>query len=63
VIANAGVMGASQAEQLYGVEKQFWVNHVAHLETRPANSTSHIEEEKPTCRHAIGARKQSRKHS
>ncbi len=25
VIANAGVMGASQAEQLYGVEKQFWV--------------------------------------
>jgi WW domain-containing oxidoreductase len=31
VIANAGVMGASQAEQLYGVEKQFWVNHVAHF--------------------------------
>jgi WW domain-containing oxidoreductase len=24
-------MGASQAEQLYGVEKQFWVNHVAHF--------------------------------
>src|SRR5712675_817143 len=31
VIANAGVMGASQAEQLHGVEKQFWVNHVAHF--------------------------------
>src|SRR5712671_5770713 len=31
VIANAGVMGASQAEQLYGVEKQFWVNHDAHF--------------------------------
>ncbi len=24
-------MGASQAGQLYGVEKQFWVNHVAHF--------------------------------
>jgi hypothetical protein len=32
-------------------------------ETRPADSTSDIEEEKPTCRHAVGARKQSRKHS
>jgi hypothetical protein len=32
-------------------------------ETRPADPTSYIEEEKTTCRHAIGARKQSRKHS
>src|SRR6202035_4937073 len=32
-------------------------------ETRPADSPNHIEEEKPTCRHAVGARKQSRKHS
>jgi WW domain-containing oxidoreductase len=31
VIANAGVMGASEAEQMYGVEKQFWINHVAHF--------------------------------
>src|SRR6202011_6280784 len=32
-------------------------------ETRPADSTGDIEEEKTTRRHAIGARKQSRKHS
>src|SRR6202011_1258567 len=32
-------------------------------ETRPADSTSYIEEEKTTCRHAIGARKQGSKHS
>src|SRR5258706_11167511 len=32
-------------------------------ETCPADTTSHVEEEEATCRHAIGARKQSRKHS
>jgi hypothetical protein len=32
-------------------------------ETCPADSASHIEEEKTRCRQATGARKQSRKHS
>ena len=30
IIANAGVMGAPKVERIQGVEKQFWVNHVAH---------------------------------
>lgn len=31
IIANAGMMGAPKVETLYGVEKQFWINHIAHF--------------------------------
>lgn len=31
IITNAGIMGSKQLEKIYGVESQFFVNHVAHF--------------------------------
>lgn len=39
IVGNAGIIGARRVERCYGVERQFWVNHVAHalLVTRLAD--------------------------
>jgi WW domain-containing oxidoreductase len=31
IVANAGLLGSTWVERVYGIEKQFWVNHVAHF--------------------------------